>query len=139
MRTLLVIVSMVMLTGCTWFSRPSDPVESRTIVVVPEIYHPPMPTPLQLEDVTWFVLTRDNIDAQMSEIERVTGHPFVVYGVVPKAYENMAWNFQEVRRYVRQLQALTTYYQRVTKSPAGSTPEEWIEFNRTLNADSPVE
>lgn len=131
MRTVAIVLITVILTGCFgMFTRPDPepPVVFREVQV--DIFQPPLPAPMQLEHIQWFVITRDNAEEKMAEVERFTGMDFVLFGLIPKAYENSAWNLQETRRYIRQLEALVLYYQEVTRSPAGTTPEDWIEFNR---------
>lgn len=131
MRLLGTMILLLFLTGCAGlFSRPDPepPVVFRDTQV--DIYQPPLPAPLQMESIRWFVITRDNIEEKMDEVERFTGVDFVLFGVTPKVYENTAWNFQETRRYIRQLEALVLYYMEVTESPAGTNPEDWLEFNR---------
>lgn len=131
MKSLVIVIATLFLTGCFgMFARPDPepPVVYRMVQM--EVFQPPLPAPMQLEQIKWFVITRDNSQAQMAEVEALTGTDFVLFGVTPKTYENMAWNFQEIRRYVRQLEALILYYMEVTQGPAGSTPDEWLEFNR---------
>jgi len=114
------------LVGCQLFSGPEpyvppEPVEVRTVEVRPEIFQPLMPQNLRLEDVRWFVITRDNLEEKIEEVERLTGNDFVVFGVSPHDYENFAYNFQEVRRYIRQLREIVLYYVEATTI---NTPEE---------------
>lgn len=137
-NALLTLMVLIFLTGCRLWASPAGPVETRTTPVDIEIYHPPMPTPLQMEEIRWHVITEENAQEKIQEIKDLTGDEFVVYGVVPKGYENMAWNFQEIRRYIRQLMNMITYYREVTGAPDRNTLGDWIQMNEELR-DLPEE
>jgi hypothetical protein len=47
--------------------------------------------------------------------------------MTPQSYENMAYNFQEMRRYIRQQTEIIKYYREATK-PKG--PSGWLEENQ---------
>lgn len=111
---------VVLLSGCQLFSSPKpyeppEPVKVVTVEVQPEIYHPPMPATIQLEDVRWIVITKDNLQEKLIEVEKLSGNEFVVFAVTPRDYENLAYNLQEIRRYIRQLQENVVYYREITK------------------------
>ena len=91
-----------------------------------EIYQPPLPPEISLDDVQWFVLTENNMQDKVAEVKRFTGAEFVVFSMTPQSYENMAYNLQEIRRYIRQQTEIIKYYREATK-PKG--PEGWLEEN----------
>lgn len=118
-KVIFISIPTLILSGCQLFSSPTpyvppEPVEVITIEVKPEIYQPPLPQPIQFEDVRWVVITDDNLEDKMDEVEKFTGNDFVVFAVTPHDYENLAYNFQEVRRYIRQLLETVLYYREVT-------------------------
>lgn len=121
------------LAGCALFSssRPDPaPPEIVTQRIPQEIYQPPLPNPVRMEDIRWFVITADNLDEQIERIERLQDGDFVVFAVTPRDYENMAGNLQELRRYVRQQREVIEYYREATR--ASDSMEEWLERNRQL-------
>jgi hypothetical protein len=95
---------------------PPEPVKVVTVEIQPEIYQPPLPKSVKLEDIRWIVITKDNLSEKVTELENITGNDFVVFAMTPHDYENLAYNLQEVRRYIRQLNEVVVYYQSVTKS-----------------------
>jgi hypothetical protein len=124
---------LFLLQGCG-FLRPATPeplplppVKIITETVQLEIYQPPLPPEIQLDDVQWFVLTESNLQDKISEVKSFTGADFVVFGMTPQSYENMAYNFQEMRRYIRQQTEIIKYYREATK-PKG--PSGWLEENQ---------
>lgn len=125
------------LAGCALFSGsrpdPAPPVETVTQRIPQEIYQPPLPNPVRLEDIRWFVITADNLDAQIARIENLQDGDFVVFAVTPRDYENMAGNLQELRRYVRQQREIIEYYREATRG--SDSMEEWLERNRQLTRE----
>ena len=129
----MLIALLFLLPGCG-FLRPATPeplplppVKVITETVQLEIYQPPLPPEIQLDDVQWFVLTESNLQEKIREVKSFTGADFVVFGMTPQSYENMAYNFQEMRRYIRQQTEIIKYYREATK-PKG--PEGWLEENQ---------
>lgn len=129
-KVLSLLLLLVALPGCSLFGgtkrEPLPPVKIITEVVQAEIFHPPVPSPAQIEDVTWFVVTAENLDEKIAELQSKQGEEWVLFGFTPQAYENMAYNIQEMRRYNRQLQELILYYMEATR-PRGT--EEWLQEN----------
>jgi hypothetical protein len=80
-----------------------------------EIYQPPLPNPVQLRDVYWFVITEDNLEEKMDQIRKIQDADAVVFAITPADYENMTWNIQELRRIIKQQKQLIIYYQDSTK------------------------
>ena len=93
------------------------------------IYQPPLPQEIDLLNVNFFVITEENIEEKVKEIEKMLDGQFVVFALTPDGYEKMAENFQEVRRYVRQQKELIIYYREATTESEGTTAEEWLENN----------
>ena len=44
----------------------------------------------QAIDVQWFVVTKENVEDKIAEVENYTGTDFVIFGMTPQSYENMA-------------------------------------------------
>ena len=132
MTKLWLLLPFIFLQACS-FLRPAEteplplpPVKVITETVQLEIYQPPLPPEIQLDEVQWFVVTKENLDDKIAEVENYTGTDFVVFGMTPQSYENMAYNLQEIRRYMRQQTEIIKYYREATK-PKG--PEGWLDEN----------
>jgi len=103
----LILLSSIFLTGCSVFgSKDVTPTIPEVKVITKEvplqILQPKLPRQITLNTVEWFVLTRDNIDEKIEEIEKYQGGDFVVFAITPQGYENMAENLKELRRYILQ-------------------------------------
>lgn len=126
------------LSGCASFGlfggskrpEPLPPVKVITETVKAEIYQPPLPQEIAMTDVQFIVITKDNLNEKVAEVERLLGGDFVVVAMTPKGYENMAGNLQELRRYIRQQKEIILYYREVTKAGDDADREDWIERNK---------
>jgi hypothetical protein len=144
MRKISVILITLLLSGCAslpslWGDKeekniPPPPAEVKVVTkpVPLKIYQPPLPSEISLENVDFFVITKDNFDEQSQRIEKMLGGEFVVMALTPQGYENMAYNLQEIRRYIRQQKEIILYYREATKSEEGTTAEEWLNKNEEV-------
>tara|TARA_B110000008_G_scaffold142783_1_gene144446 strand:+ start:702 stop:1103 length:402 start_codon:yes stop_codon:yes gene_type:complete len=112
---------------------PPPPVKVITEEVKIDIYQPPLPNEIGLENVEWFVITKNNWDESVAKVENLLGGDFVVMALTPKGYENMAYNLQEIRRYIRQQKEIILYYRKATE--AADESDEWLEKNDELQSD----
>jgi hypothetical protein len=95
-----------------------------------EIFQPDLPDAIKLERPRWFVVNRDNLEEFLTELERIQGQSPVFFAFTPQDYEKMAYNLQEVRRYILQQKEVIIYYQRVTQ------PQSWDEKNDSTRSRS---
>ena len=56
----------------------------------------PMPTPLQLEQVKWIIITSDNAEEVFAKLEAAGIDP-VLFGLTDKDFEILAKNFAQIR------------------------------------------
>jgi len=68
------------------------------------------PKAVQFPPVDWFVVTEDNLEEKLSQIDSATGN-VVLFAITPKGYENLALGIAELRRYVKDQQAIIGYYE----------------------------
>lgn len=95
-----------------------------------EIFQPELPDAIKLERPKWYVVTRKNLDEFLKELERIQGNSPVFFAFTPQDYEKMAYNLQEIRRYILQQKEVIIYYQRVTQ------PQSWDEKNDSTRSQS---
>jgi hypothetical protein len=132
-KVMIVGLLAMTMTGCGFLSRKPEPrvpeVRIITEQVALPIFHPPVPAEIRLEDVRWHIITKDNLEQKTAEIERLLGGDFVVFAIVPQDYENMAYNLQEILRYLRQQNELLIYYRKATENATGTSAEDWLRIN----------
>lgn len=180
--------------------QPLPPVKVITESVQLEIYQPPLPQEIAMQDVEWSVLTnkpckpatgenrnpkyyttekyqseeytkedgttsrravRDeagqrilreelkdengnviqvcgNMEQKIAEVEKRLGGDFVLMGMTPKGYENMAANLQDIKRYIKQQKEIILYYREATGAEKNNDKEDWLNKNNA-NQDKQVE
>lgn len=137
---LTLILSSLTLNGCSVFQKDPEPREIR-IVTLPadiELYQPPLPKSVGLENVHWHVITGENLEEKLLELEKLTGGAFVIYAITPKTYENLSFNMQELRRYIREQQEIIIYYRKATTKDVNKdgvvNSDDWVEINEDLQS-----
>jgi hypothetical protein len=84
----------------------AKPIE-RTIV------QPVMPREIDLKEPMWFAVTEANIDKFIADIKEEHGDVVFLAMSIPD-YEIMAYNMQELKRYITELKEVVVYYRKVT-------------------------
>jgi len=123
---IIIPILFLFLVGCQAAQPPIQPVKIITETVQIEVYQPVLPQQMKLDEVSWYVITEDNLEEKIAEIKKFSGTDFVVFAITPSGYENMAYNFQEMRRFILQQNEIITYYTEVTKP---KNQEEWTVLN----------
>lgn len=116
---------MMVLTACS--SRaPEQQVVVQTDYIEQRIPIQERPKGVDWNPVPWYVITPDNMEEKIAEIEAATGN-VVIFAITPKGYENLAIGIAELRRYVKDQQAIIAYYEEALtpdEPPAEATPAE---------------
>jgi len=120
MRTLTSFLTILFLSGCSFLKSDPLPTPEPVIKTITEyktldIYQPQLPRKIDLQDVEFFVVTEKNLEEQIARISKMQDGTFVIFGMTPQDYENMAFNLQELRRYIRQQKEIIIYYRDATK------------------------
>lgn len=87
-----------------------QPVITQTEYIESTIQVQERPKGVEMPPVEWFVITEDNFDEKMEEIQNLTGQR-VVFAITPKGYENLALGIGDLRRYIKDQQAIIGYYE----------------------------
>ena len=66
-----------------------------------------------MKEPYWYVVSSKNIDEFLVNIAKESGN-MVFFAMSPADYELMAYNLQEIKRYVKELKEVVIYYKRVT-------------------------
>ena len=72
-----------------------------------------MPREIDLKDPHWYVVSSKNLDEFLKQIEKDQGQVvFVAMSI--SDYELMAYNMQELKRYINEVKEVVVYYRKVT-------------------------
>ena len=112
MKWLIIPTSLLILSSCGITSGliPEPQVVIQTEYVERTIPIQQRPSPVEMLNVSWYVVNSDNIDEFISRIESDVGD-VVFVAITPKGYENLALGIAELRRYILQQQEIIVYYE----------------------------
>ena len=103
------------MTGCSWFPKQPEPeIITVTKPVRIEILQPDLPREIDLKDPTWYVVSEKNLEEFLERIKKESGGNIVFFSMSVGDYELMAYNMQELRRYIREMKEVVVYYRTVT-------------------------
>ena len=115
------------LGGCSLLTPQPKPIEIRSTPVEKPILTLPKADELNVRQVEWIVLTPENFDAKVKEIEE-SGRPVAFFALTDKGYENLGLNLSDLRAYIQQQQAIIAaykqYYQNAEKALDGAVKEQ---------------
>ena len=132
LRTIAILFLILITSACA--SRSVE-VISKPIEI--DIVQPNLPRGLELREPYWYVVNEDNLDTFIEEVKKQSGGSVVFVAMTIADYENMAYNMQEVKRYVRELGEVIVYYRSVTiKTPEGEEPGVGIEWEKKDDANN---
>ena len=81
------------------------------------------PRQLDLNDITWFVVTDQNFAEFKKRYTKQNGS-FLFYAISVRDYETLALNMAEIKRYIEQQKQIIIYYE---KAVAPQPPQEKSE------------
>ncbi|HAT63411.1 MAG TPA: hypothetical protein DCS66_02265 [Flavobacteriaceae bacterium] len=73
-----------------------------------------MPRAIDLKEPHWYVVSSKNIDEFLVKVEKEQGQ-LVFFAMSVPDYELMAYNMQELKRYINEMQEIIVYYRKVTQ------------------------
>tara|TARA_R110002074_G_scaffold123683_5_gene259580 strand:- start:626 stop:1027 length:402 start_codon:yes stop_codon:yes gene_type:complete len=84
----------------------------KTVEIKTPIKQPLMPQAIAMKDPHWYVVSDKNIEEFTKRIKKETGGVF--FAMTPGDYELMAYNLQEIKRFVKETKEVIVYYRTVT-------------------------
>ena len=69
----------------------------------------PMPLPLELIDVEWIVVTKDNVDEVMEKV-KAEGGDYALFAVTDEGYKKLSLNFADIRNKLYEQQQIILSY-----------------------------
>ncbi len=98
---------------CSCSLVPTKQIEVTAKPLDRKIVQPIMPREINLKEPMWIVVTPDNWEEQLAKIEQQEGELVFLAMTIPD-YEVMAYNMQELKRYITELKDVVVYYRKVT-------------------------
>ncbi len=104
---------MILMMACSCSLIPTKQIEVTAKPLERTIVQPVMPREIDLKEVRWLTITPENFEEQFKIIEDQEGELVFLAMTVPD-YEVMAYNMQEIKRYITELKDVVVYYRTVT-------------------------
>ena len=104
---------MILMMACSCSLLPTKKIEVTAKPMDRTIVQPVMPREIDLKEVRWLTITPKNYEEQFAVIEDQEGELVFLAMTVPD-YEVMAYNMQELKRYITELKDVVVYYRKVT-------------------------
>ena len=107
--------SILLLSSCSW--KPEKEVVTVEKVIAPTIAIVQKPKPIKMLDANIIVITEKNLPEVIKKVKAGMGE-FVIYGLDPASFKNLALNFEQIKRYIEQQNQIILYYEKAV------TPKE---------------
>jgi len=104
---------MILMMVCSCSLIPTKQIEVTAKPLDRKIVQPIMPREIDLQEPRWIVITPENWEDQLAMIEEQEGELVFLAMTIPD-YEVMAYNMQELKRYITELKDVVVYYRKVT-------------------------
>jgi len=105
-------VSTLLLSSCSW--KPEKEVVTVEKVIVPTIAVAQKPKAIKMLDTKIIVITEKNLPEVIKKVKAGMGE-FVIYGLDPASFKNLALNFEQIKRYIEQQKEVILYYEEAVK------------------------
>lgn len=128
----LILLSSIGLTGCGMFGglfpslKEPEKVVTVTNTVKAQLTKAETPKPIKMNDVTFKVVTRENLDQFIENWEKENGD-LVFFAMSVRDYESMAINIAELRRYLLQQKEIIIFYEKQVDSNNGVPEKESVK------------
>jgi len=119
----------MMVSSCSILGGKTKQIEVMAKPIERTIIQPVMPREIDLKEPMWFAVTEANLDKFVADIQEEHGDIVFLAMSIPD-YEVMAYNMQELKRYITELKEVVVYYRKVTMPPSEVKKEKEEESKR---------
>jgi hypothetical protein len=109
MKTILIILAAIVLSGCSIFSR-TKPIEVITVEQERQRLGLDLPQPLSLSSSQWILVTPDNVENVWEQLSSDGKHP-VLFAITSEGYEQLSMTMAEIRNYIATQRLIIIQYQ----------------------------
>lgn len=106
------MASSLLLSSCSW--KPEKEIVTVEKVIVPTIAVAQKPKGVDMLNVKVTVITEKNLPEVIKKVKAGMGE-FVMYGLDPQSFKNLALNFEQIKRYIEQQNEIILYYEKAVK------------------------
>ena len=124
MKIINTMFAVLIISSCSIIPTSPRPVEVVTVAESIPMYHPPLPLEVQLNDVSWEVLTPLLMQEYLAELEKGSAPQSAYYSLTSKEYEKLSMNLAEIKRYLRDTLSIVEYYREYDKEEEKSQDDK---------------
>ena len=106
------LLLLVSLSSCSW--KPEKEIVTVEKVISPTIAIAQKPKAVKMLETKIIVITEKNLPEVIKKVKAGIGE-FVIYGLDPASFKNLALNFEEIKRYIEQQKEIIIYYEEAVK------------------------
>lgn len=110
-KTVGTLITLTIISSCSLL--PTKQIEVSAKPIERQIAQPVLPREIDLKDPYWYVVSDKNLDEFLERVKKEQGQ-VVFFAMSVPDYELMAYNTQELKRYIRELKEVVIYYRKVT-------------------------
>ena len=103
---------ILLLSSCSW--TPEKEVVTVEKVIKPTIAIAQKPKSVKMLEAKIIVITEKNLPEVIKKVKAGMGE-FVIYGLDPASFKNLALNLEEIKRYIEQQKQIILYYEEAVK------------------------
>lgn len=101
------------LAGCA----STKTIDVKTEPVKVTIAKPAQPRPVELDNVKWMVVTKDNLDAFIEKQAKAQNNSNPVFvAITVNDYKKLSLNLSELKRYIAQQKSIIVYYEKAVSN-----------------------
>ena len=108
LNKILAVAFIILLTGC---SVGEKKIKIFSVEKPREKLNYEMPTPLQMEEIYWHIITSENAEEVFAKLEAAGIDP-VLFGLTDKDFEILAKNFAQIRAKLQETNKLLEEYKK---------------------------
>ena len=105
-------VLILLLSSCSW--KPEKEIVTVEKVISPTIAIAQKPKAVKMLETKIIVITEKNLPEVIKKVKAGMGE-FVVYGLDPQSFKNLALNFEQIKRFIEQQNEVILYYEDAVK------------------------
>ena len=118
LKSLVVLLTIsMMVSSCSLLGSKTKQIEVMAKPIERTIVQPVMPREIDLKEPMWYAVTEANLEQFVTDIKEEHGDIVFLAMSIPD-YEVMAYNMQELKRYITELKEVVVYYRKVTMPPS---------------------
>ena len=116
LNKILAVAFIILLTGC---SVGEKKIKIFSVEKPREKMNYEMPTPLQMEDIYWYIITSKNAEEVFAKLEAAGIDP-VLFGITDKDFQVLARNFAQIRQKLQETNNLLEEYKKYYEDSGNS-------------------